>query len=428
MVSGVGEGMGCRIRNGGEKMNIVHGVISKLMDWLLGSFGKPLPHAHYLPIKREPFQPVKVKKIVEKNSWVHSKKNLSELLDSMEETFHLFSIPTGNHPLGTDRQTIKGIKTLGPVVPCYVVVDSGFDEAKKHKNDSGFVPNVDLDLIKKSSFMCMKNYFGKDKAGEKEENLGLAEFVYATKLKKLPWYVEQRKGIPYEFGEGFAFTKDITWIRSYLVVDPRTGATAFCKMRRGKSVVQRPKNKTRIEYSRNIFDNPLVDETNRNKDGTATKDNNDANMRFDFWALTHFWKLRDYEWTVAVRKDGQRVQFSVPREMTKYFFKDRGKTVTVNGNTQPIVHIVSEHKRTLQSGKTITVKEHIRGVSAFEWKDFSCTVSAPKFHLFARTTLPTGATILEEYQEKPLNMVGMDYVAKRIAEAEETNHKIGERR
>jgi len=400
-------------------------VIERVLEWVSDFFKGAISHEHYLPIKREPFQSIKPETPIKKDSWtwIHSKKNLSELLDSVEGTFHLFSIPTSQHPLGTDRQTIKGIKTFGPVVPCYVVADDAFDDATKRKNDSGFVPNIDLDLIKKSSFMCMRNYFDTEKGKEKEADLGVAEFVYATKLQKLPWYVEQRSGIAYEFGEGFAFSKDITWIRSYLVVNPATGATTFCKMRRGKSVVQRPKNKTRIEYSKHVFDNPLVDDTNRNKNGTSKNSNNDANMRFDFWVLTHFWKLRDYEWTVAVKKGKQRVQFSVPNAMAKYFFKDRGKTVTINGNTQPIIHSVVEHKRTLKSGKTMMVKEHVRGVRLFTWKGFDCAVSAPKFHAFARSTLPTGA-ILEEDQPNMVGMVGIDYVAKQLVLAEETNIKI----
>jgi len=404
-------------------IEILHGAVNRMLEWLGASFRNSVSHEHYFPIKREPFQSIELEETVENKSWIHSKKNLSELLDSMEGAFHLFSIPTGHHPLGTDRQTIKGIKTFGPVVPCYAVSDGAFHEAAKHRDDSGFVPGVDLDLIKRSSFMCMKVFFDTEKGKEKEADLGVAEFVYATKLQKLPWYVEQHRGIAFEFGEGFAFSKDITWIRSYLVVNPDTGATAFCKMRRGKVVTQSPNNKSRIAYSKSVFDNPLVDDTNKNKNGTSQNSNNDANMRFDFWALTHFWKLRDYEWTVAVRKGSQRVQFSVPQDMTKYFFKDRGKTVTVNGNTQPIIHSVAEHKRTLQSGKTVMVKEHIRGVRMFTWKSFSCAVSAPKFHAFARSTLPMGATI--ETDEAQPNMVGMDYVAKQLVLAEEINKKIG---
>ena len=400
-------------------------VVERMLEWLGVFFKGAISHEHYFPIKREPFQSIKPEKPVKKDSWIHSKKNLSELLDLMEETFHLFSIPASQHPVGTDRQTIKGIKTFGPVVPCYAVDDDAFDDAKKHKDDSGFLPSVDLDLIKKSSFMCMKTFLDTEKGKEKNGDLGVSELMYATKLQKLPWYVEQRRGIAYEFGEGFAFSKDITWIRSYLVVNPTTGATTFCKMRRGKSVAQFPNNKTRIEYSKKVFSNPLVDETNRDKNGVPQKSNNDANMRFDFWALTHFWKLRDHEWTVAVKKGKQRVQFSVPHAMAKYFFKDRGKTVTVNGNTQPIIHSVVEHERTLQSGKTVIVKEHVRGVRLFAWKGFDCAVSAPKFHTFARSTLPTGATVLEEDQPNMVGMVGIDYVAKRLVAAEESNMKIG---
>ena len=157
-------------------------VIERVLEWFSVFFKGAISHEHYLPIKREPFQyiepevPVtkepsrstKPETPVKKDSWIHSKKNLSELLDLMEETFHLFSIPASQHPAGTDRETIKGIKTFGPVVPCYAVGDDAFDDAKKHKDDSGYVPSVDLDLIKKSSFMCMKNYFDTEKGKEKE--------------------------------------------------------------------------------------------------------------------------------------------------------------------------------------------------------------------------------------------------------------------
>lgn len=399
-------------------------TIERILGWVGALFKGAVPHEYYFPMKREPFQAVESVEVVEKKSWMHSKKNLSELLDSIEDSFKLFSIPTSQHPLGTDRRTIDGIKTMGPVVPCYVVADSAFNDATKHKDDSGFVPNIDLDLVKKSSFMCMKTYLDEDKDKKKEKDLGVAQFMYATKLQKLPWYVEQKKGIAFEFGEGFAFSKNITWLRSYIVIDPKTGATAFCKTLRSTSVVQRPNNKTRISYSKRTYDNPLVDETNKDRHGVATNSNNDATMRFDFWVLTHFWRLRDYEWTVAVRKDGQRVQFSVPNEMTKHFFKDRGKTVTINGNTQPIIHSVKEHKRTLRGGKATTVREHIRGVRTFSWGGFSCAVSAPKFHAFARSTLPTGATCAEDDDTPMVGMVSIDQVAKQLAIAEETNRRI----
>jgi len=393
-------------------------MIERILGWVGALFKGAVSHEYYFPMKREPFQAVV--RAVEKKSWIHSKKNLSELLDSIEDSFRLFSIPTSQHPLGTDRRTIDGIKTMGPVVPCYAVADSAFKDATKHKNDSGFVPIIDLDLVKKLSFMCMKNFSPAEE--EKTDCFGTAEFVYATKLQKLPWYVEQKKGIAFEFGEGFAFSKDITWLRSYIVIDPKTGATAFCKTLRSTSVVQKPNNKTQIRYSKRTYDNPLVDETNKDKHGASKNSNNDANMRFDFWVLTHFWRLRDYEWTVSVRKDGQRVQFSVPHEMTKHFFKDRGKTVTVNGNTQPIIHSVKEHKRTLRSGKATTIREHIRGVRTFIWGGFSCAVSAPKFHAFARSTLPTGATCVED-DDPMAGMVSIDQVAKRLAIAEETNRR-----
>jgi hypothetical protein len=62
-------------------------TIERMLEWVGALFKGAVSHEYYFPIKREPFQPIESVEPVEKKSWVHSKKNLSELLDSIEDSF-----------------------------------------------------------------------------------------------------------------------------------------------------------------------------------------------------------------------------------------------------------------------------------------------------------------------------------------------------
>ena len=421
-------------------------TILKFVQWVRQFVLRAKIEDNYVPIKREPFEKPEMLPVINavtditpvpevtqiskskntaglifeadathKAERIYARKHLATLLDELSATFESYAIPNGQHPIGTDKATIKGIKTLGPVVPAYVAGGGVFELACKMKNDKSYVLPVDMDMIKNTGFMCMRTIGPKDDGIITKEH-GRAEFIYATKLKKLPWYVEQKSGIAFEFGEGFKFTKDLSWIRSYVVVNSN-GVPAFCKMLTVDRVVQKPTTNTVIRYAKKRYGNPLVDETNTDEKGTQS-DYNEQKLLKDFWLLTHCWKLREYEWTVAVKRGKCRAQFSVPYNATKHFFKDRGKVVTVNGRTKPIMHYVSEHERQLRTGTT-TVKEHIRGLRVFVWNEFQCFISAPKFHTIAKSTPPSGAEEMSDDELTPDGYVDMYDVAKKLVSYEE---------
>ncbi len=79
---------------------------------------------------------------------------------------------------------------------------------------------------------------------------------------------------------------------------------------------------------------------------------------------------------IRARKDSVVAAFSIDLLRTPYFFKDRDKTVTKNGRTKRIFHIVRTHQR--KSGSF--VKTHFRGLRQFNWHGHAVTISMPGFH------------------------------------------------
>ena len=89
-------------------------------------------------------------------------------------------------------------------------------------------------------------------------------------------------------------------------------------------------------------------------------------------------------WSTTVERDGHRAIFYVDHRDTKTFFKNREKTVTENGYTKRIIHLVEEHERKNSSGNVSVVSEHVRGENKFSWNGFKCSVASPVHHLDIR--------------------------------------------
>ena len=83
---------------------------------------------------------------------------------------------------------------------------------------------------------------------------------------------------------------------------------------------------------------------------------------------------------VRASHGGLTAVFAVDMLRTPYFFKDRQKTVTVNGKTKKIFHIVRTHKRVLADGSEQNVKSHFRGERKFQWHKYDINVTMPGYH------------------------------------------------
>jgi hypothetical protein len=83
---------------------------------------------------------------------------------------------------------------------------------------------------------------------------------------------------------------------------------------------------------------------------------------------------------IRVRKDNVVARFNIAMLRTPYFFKERDKTVTVNGLTKPIFHIVRAHRRITATGKIRYVRSHFRGERLFTWKGYHVGITMPGWH------------------------------------------------
>jgi len=82
----------------------------------------------------------------------------------------------------------------------------------------------------------------------------------------------------------------------------------------------------------------------------------------------------------AKDKVGLTAAFCVDMLRTPYFFKDREKTITVNGSKRKIFHIVRTHKRKMYDGTEKDIKSHFRGERKFMWNGYSINITMPGFH------------------------------------------------
>lgn len=83
---------------------------------------------------------------------------------------------------------------------------------------------------------------------------------------------------------------------------------------------------------------------------------------------------------VRVRKGDLAARFNISLLRSPYFFKNRERTVTENGKTRPIFHIVRAHRRVRAGGSISYVKTHFRGVRRFIWNGYTVVISMPGYH------------------------------------------------
>ena len=89
---------------------------------------------------------------------------------------------------------------------------------------------------------------------------------------------------------------------------------------------------------------------------------------------------REVGLTVRVRKRKMAAAFAIDMTRTPYFFADREKTVTENGATQKILHIVRGHWRTVAGGERVFIKSHFRGLRSFVWNGYDVTIGLAGRH------------------------------------------------
>ena len=317
--------------------------------WLKSFWFKPFP-VQAMP-NIQPIQDTTPKVDVPKRKYDKSKsKTLSELLDELDYTFDAMKIDYGRLSY-LSKPDVKGLKKYG----VSVIPELFNKEVEKTSIDSG----AELPSI---LFMAVN-------AGEltSEKRFMKPDFFFAIKQKKCPWFVAKQAGVIYNCGFGYRDVQDkkIVWINFYITVSK--SREVQCTHYLSNRTVQTPtgmyNKKSWVVYNWGRDDL---------EDGYVSKS-----------VAHHFntWIGKRAMWSTTVERDGHRAIFYVDPRETKAYFKGRDKTVTENGSTKRIIHLVEEHERKYLNGRVAVVREHIRGLNKFSWKGFDCYVASPKFHL-----------------------------------------------
>jgi hypothetical protein len=368
-------------------------LAQKFLNKLFAKFRSSNPPVSLKVVeKKEPRKPRNIDK--------YKSKTFSELLDNLEYTFDSVKLPAMNCSW-IERDSIVGLKKLGVHIPNpWVMLD--VDDAK-------------VDTTKElPSIMCLSASTA-NTVDEKDKHY--PKILFAIKLKKFPWYVERKLGTLYQFGAAFELKGKLLWINVYMTVSKSTGEIRFCDELQVKPhTVNREKTfYTKSWSTSSYFDSDII-----------TVADHERMVKNMFVSMHEWWSERDNRWNVVVKKNGDRVTFGVDNSETPYYFKDRDKSIkTASGQTKKIVHYVKEHNRKVND-KTITVKEHIRGLQEFNWASYQCKVISPKLQVKTSATF-TAPSEYGDLDDENSNVIYLSKVGKLLADAEENNYKPKEK-
>lgn len=321
----------------------------------------------FRPLAVQPIQDITPKGETPKRKYDKTKsKTLSDLLDELEYTFDAMEIDY-DRLSHLSKSDVKGLKKYGvSVIPD--LFDS--DVEKTSIDGSAELPSI--------LFMAVnEGESRKDKKGFMKP-----DFFFANKQKKCPWFVAKQVGVIYNCGFGYrdVHDKKIFWVNFYITVNQ--SREVKCTHYLSSKTVQTPtgayNKKAWVLYNwgRDDVEDDIVSTI-----------------------VAHYfntWLNKRTMWSTTVERNDHRAVFYVDPKETKAYFKGRDKSVTENGSTKRIIHLVEEHERKYLNGRVAVVREHIRGLNKFSWKGFYCYVAAPKFHFDAQTFTAPAEDVAEE--------------------------------
>lgn len=317
--------------------------------------------------------PIGSKKKARKTQERPDANTFSDLLDDIDDVYESLDKKEIDTRWLTRRE-LDALRSIGTYVPSPWEIDF---------YDKPILPASEiLPTIAAASFVGRRH---------NKEDVIHANMIYAIKDAVLPVGIERIPGTVYRFGlcvelpekEGDKNSELRTfWIWAYTVVKPN-----------GEIAIPRINEKTTcyvpsISAKRNGFMGGKIGipTSQWKKQTILTRSPEDialqggisdakweSHLLSEFRQLILWWNRRNQLWSVAIRKNGKRITFSVDPKHTSAYFADRGKQATENGKTKRIIHFVSPHTR--RNGSE--VKAHVRGLREFDWRGYQCFVTAP---------------------------------------------------
>ena len=194
-------------------------------------------------------------------------------------------------------------------------------------------------------------------------------FIYAIKLKTVPYYVErlQQDGDLYEVGVTWCATlsrhKKNVWI-VYFVLITKDGYAYPMRYQKHTISVLSNKAKTHIPQTQWVYGS--MDEEWHIQGVDYVKKIT--------CQMFNFWQAKRSMWEIIVTKGQRRMVFSIEARDTKHYFKDRIRIQTPGGRAKPIIHFVEGFTR--ENGSEVI--PHIRGLRQFTWNNYEVNVKNPE--------------------------------------------------
>jgi hypothetical protein len=390
---------------------------AEMDKWLIDFFGyeddepkKIVYHDANLQVKEKPKSKNKTPRTkVKRTQNEPDTETFAGLLEGLEDSFYSMQVPTMQGSwLG--KNDVNAIKKMGIYVPTPMEI-----ELKK-------VPTIPSDV----PLIAIASAYFIPKKHNIEEKM-YPRFAFCIKNKRLPESVEMICGTPYQFGLCYEFTKTeddkemkpkTFWFWCWMVVTPTGEIRIPNEMRQLSVSINHKRTKGGFKGMKGARQStanlkrwclPSIVVAEKNHDQSE----HERFLKSTFRQLLLWWKRREDQWSVGVRKDGHRVTFSVAKEHTSAYFSDRDTVVNINGKPCKIVHYVREHRRS--SGAV--VKAHVRGLREFEWKGYHCVVTAPGFNGQLLTNLTIDPVDIEP--QTTIKYMETEEVAVALANAED---------
>ncbi len=337
--------------------------------------------------------------LVSKRKHTPRAKTLKELLANVEGAFEAVGLPSDWEWSHTVKDTVIALRKLGPHW-------SGNYRLEK-------LPPADEIRVPTGKWNGLM-FCAYERMGIADAEWMVPAFSYASKLKKAPWFVEQRTGgFIYECGAAWRDlkTNKLVWGNWYVSIQKESGAIKLLTVL--KIIPHTVGRKSRGRYSQKSWGKTPMAESAFN----VPIDRREDVLREIVVRCFTDWNLLDTQWKVSVSKNGQRVTWTVPFAETKNYFADREATILdKNGKKKKIIHFVHQHDRILADGKASIVREHIRGISHFDWRGYTVDVIAPQFHLSAHDC-DIGGYDEDEFYDKT-GFIFLSKAGKQLADIE----------
>lgn len=317
--------------------------------------------------------------------------SMGDLLACLDETFAALRLPFSKfswvRPADVDGLRKMGVHVVHPA-----------HQQKYRKYQAHDQPTVPQSRIL-PSMLCVSFGWSMFDSGD----LVYSAVIFAIKENKLPAWVNKCIGQHYLFGigckAGISSSKDqnktLFWLAGYMTV--RGDGSLYLH----KEILPRQHTIKLSAPAARRSSGRTVTYTTKGW-GTASLAqlfvDHKVSCQREFAAAMNFWIDREENWSVAVKKDGERLTFSIPKELTAKFFKDRIKVTNENGATRRIIHFVNAHERATENGN-VSVKAHIRGLDTFDWKGYGCRVTAPNLNGRLSSGFTVAGTAFDDGEE-----------------------------